>query len=125
MSVPIEATALDGRVRVTTILVVLGIFAAGALFGAGVHRYAFPPHRRGGPLAELGLSEEQHRHAREIRERHRVELDAALLTAAPGLREIHRRMDEELAPFLTVEQRARLEALRARQLAGGEAAPSR
>ena len=113
------------RVRVASILVVLGIFLGGALCGAGVDRWMRPHHRggHGAMLEELGLSAAQREQAHAIRERHRAELDAVMKDTFPKMSAVHERMDEELRPLLTPEQQKKLDELRARRRAEGPPHP--
>jgi hypothetical protein len=117
------------RVRVVTVLLLVGVFAAGGLAGAGVDRWLAgtcaadappPPAPPLGPmeLVELGLSPEQQQQARAIGERHRPELEALRRELMPRALEIHERMQRELREVLTPAQRQRLDELLGRRRDG-------
>jgi len=109
------------RVRLLTAAVLLAVFAAGALFGAGLARWA--PHPGPGPgrpplpraFHQLGLTPAQHRQAAEIMERYRPQLDAIVQETFPRVRQINDRIAVELRGILTDEQRARLDELESRR----------
>ncbi len=105
-----------GQIRKKAIALLVGIFLAGALAGAGAARLLCDrPHRPWprppGPFAELGLSEEQQAKARETMEKYRPSLDAIFEEMQPRLREVRSQMDGEMKQFLTPEQVRKLEEL--------------
>ncbi|MBI2894025.1 MAG: periplasmic heavy metal sensor [Deltaproteobacteria bacterium] len=119
------AEASPRKIRLLTALVLFGTFVVGVIGGAGLCRWLGPPapphpppHFQPGhlgPFAELGLSGEQERRAREIMERHRPELEAILHETFPKVRAINERMARELREVLTPEQRSKLDEIEARR----------
>jgi Spy/CpxP family protein refolding chaperone len=106
-------------VRLATALVLLGIFALGALLGAGLMRWASPPPGPMGPppvgpwdLERLDLSAEQREAAQAVFERHRPQLDEVLHGTFPRVRAIGERIEAEVRELLTPEQQARFDARR-------------
>jgi len=100
-------------VRLQTALLLVAMFAVGAVAGAGLYRWgaAGPPP---GPLRpmlgpraldELQLSAGQLRQVRAIFERHRPELDAILQQTYPKVRAITEKTEAEVRVILTDEQR--------------------
>ena len=124
MSVPPSPRAR--RARAAALLA--AVFAAGALAGAAVDRALAPrPTIRtrigtsaGGALDSLGLTPEQRRRVDAALERGRPRIEAAMSDMLPRLRAVSDSIDAEVRAILTAEQRARLDALRAR---GGGGAP--
>ena len=106
-------------------LVLVGVFAAGALFGAGlVHwREPSPPpglHRPpGGPIDamihELALDADQIAALQAIERAHRGELEAIVRATQPKVRDVLFAIEDELRPKLRPEQIKELEAWRARR----------
>src|SRR2546421_2805352 len=91
-------------------LVLVGVFAAGALVGAGVMRFsaAAPPLGRPGPIEamhhELRLDPAQGEALHAIVERHQSELDAIVRDAQPKIRTVLFAIEDELRPQLRAEQ---------------------
>ncbi len=116
------------RLHVFTALILAGVFVAGGAAGAGLtvllrgarHHDAPPPrpHLLPPPLRELQLTPDQERHARDVAERYRGEMEAAVQEAFPKVRAVQERMDAELRALLTPEQAARFDELRARRPPG-------
>jgi uncharacterized membrane protein len=114
------------RLHLWTALVLLAVFLAGGVTGAGLvwamrphdPRPAAPrPRVEGlpGPVAELGLTPEQTARARAIFESHRAELQAAIEESFPRVRAVQDRIDAEIRALLTPEQAARFDELRKRR----------
>ncbi len=117
------------RVRVLGALVLVGVFAAGAVFGVGLTRWSdrggppAPPPRRppppGGPVQamihELRLDPEQIEALERIDRAHRGELDAIARETMPRVRAVLDAMERELEPRLRPEQLELLEAWRKRR----------
>lgn len=119
-----ETAEPSGRkIHLASGLVVLGVFLAGAVAGAGVLVALAPDPRPPGPpipayLAELGLSPEQQKVAVQSFEKHRGEIEAIFQEAFPRVRAINEQMESELRAVLSPEQLKRLEELKARRPAG-------
>jgi hypothetical protein len=102
-------------------LVLVGVFAAGALFGAGLVHWRAPDHppRPPGPIEamihELALDPEQVHALQAIEQAHRGELDAIVRATQPKVRDVLFAIEDELRPRLRPEQVQRLEAWRARR----------
>lgn len=104
----------------------IGIFIAGVLTGAGVCRWLtcdqshhphseFGHHGMMGPFSELDLSSDQERQVKEVMEKHRSELEAILHDSFPKVRAVHETIDQEISPFLTPEQQTKLKEIRERR----------
>jgi hypothetical protein len=116
------------RLHVFTALILAGVFVAGGVAGAGLtvllraeRRPDAPPprpHLLPPPLRELQLTPDQERRAREVAERYRGEMEAAVQEAFPKVRAVQERMDADLRALLTPEQAARFDELRARRPPG-------
>ena len=110
-----EATQL----RLTTAVVILGVFLAGAAMGAGVYHWARPhrppPPPPGLPLRELDLTPAQEEKVREITERHHGELEGVMRETFPRVRAINEQIEREVRAILTPEQQKRLDELKARR----------
>jgi Spy/CpxP family protein refolding chaperone len=113
------------RTRVLTALIIVGVFASGAVVGAGIYRWASSggpgaevPHGHGAalwiPPGELDLSPEQHVQVSRIVDRHRLELEATVRESFPRVRAINEKMQKELKEVLTPEQQKKFELLRRR-----------
>lgn len=103
-------------------LVLIGVFAAGALVGAGVMRFTTePPRPAPGPIEamhhELALDPVQAEALRVIVERHHGDLDAIVRDAQPKVRTVLYAIEDELRPQLRPEQIQALESWRARRRA--------
>jgi uncharacterized membrane protein len=129
------ADASPRRIHVWSGLLVLGVFLAGAMTGAGVVVWLRPsgfppgpPPRAAGlppPLAELGLTPEQEAKARTIAEKYRPALEAVLQQTFPRIREVQERMDRELRSVLTEAQAKRFDELKLRRPPAWRLAPRR
>jgi len=114
------------RLHLWTALVLLAVFLAGGVTGAGLV-WAMRPHDPRpagprprldglpGPLAELGLTPEQVAKARAVVDAHRAELQAAVEESFPRVRAVQDRVDAEIRALLTPEQAARFDELRKRR----------
>ncbi|HUK66977.1 MAG TPA: hypothetical protein VLV17_09140 [Anaeromyxobacteraceae bacterium] len=111
------------RIHLASGLIILGVFLAGALAGAGVLAFMRPAHspfwpppaeRLPPPLSELHLSPEQRTKAQAIAEKYRPELEAVLAASFPRIREVEEKMDREMRGLLTEAQAKEFDALRAR-----------
>src|SRR5215831_19018471 len=92
------SAAAPARVRWLALLVLIGVFAGGALAGAGTARVASPPLLPPPLLTfreELGLSPDQQMHVREIEQRHHPELVAILRPIFPKVRAISDQIEAE------------------------------
>jgi len=107
--------------RVLGILLMLGVFAAGAVFGAGLVR----EHRPGPPpphpspaerlTHQLDLTPAQVARLHELERSHRDELGALMRETMPRIRAVLDSVENELRPMLTEAQRARLDEVQARR----------
>lgn len=108
-----------GRAR--SVLVLLGTFVLGGVFGGGLHAWLSPrPHGPGwsrqerGALPrwvrELNLSSEQREKAVAIFEKHRPELQRVFEESWPKARAINETLKTELREVLDEGQRAKLDA---------------
>jgi hypothetical protein len=105
-----------------TALLLLGVFSAGTLTGAGVYRWAapsrLPPPQRGTfpeLIRDLHLVPDQELKVREIGERYRPQLEAMFQELEPRIRAIQDEMEAELRTTLDEEQRRRLDAFQAQR----------
>ena len=115
------------RVRLLGALLLVGVFAAGAVFGVGLTRWSHPdqppgpPPRRppGGPIPamihELRLDPEQIQALEQIHLAHRGKLDAIARETMPRVRAVLDAIEHELEPRLRPEQLELLEAWRKRR----------
>jgi hypothetical protein len=114
-------------IRLLTALLLVGVFAAGTVTGAGLFRWvAFPPpfpHLKHGPpgmvgtlgpYSDLGLSDEQARKVRGILDAHRPELEAIMQETFPKLQVVLDGTDKEVGALLSPEQQAKLDQRKAR-----------
>ncbi len=106
--------------RILSIVILLGVFAAGAVFGAGLVRTHAP--ERGGPppmppgpaerlIHHLQLTPAQAEELHRIERAHRDELDRLMKETMPKIRAVMDAVENELRPVLTEEQRTRLDEL--------------
>jgi uncharacterized membrane protein len=123
----------QARVRIVGALVLVGVFAAGAVFGAGLARWSQPgqpeqptarelPPRRpppGGPVPamihELQLDPAQIEALHQIERAHRGELDTIARETMPRVRAVLDAMEHDLEPQLRPEQLRLLEEWRKRR----------
>jgi len=118
----------QARVRLVGALVLVGVFAAGSVFGVGIARWSQPaqphdlPPRRpppGGPVQamihELRLDRAQIEALEQIDRAHRGELDAIAKETMPRVRAVLEAMERDLAPRLRPDQLELLEAWRKRR----------
>jgi Spy/CpxP family protein refolding chaperone len=112
------------RLHVWSGLIMLGVFLAGAVAGAGVVTWLRPPppprHRTGpggfpGWASELNLTTEQQQKARTIFEKHHAEVEGILKQSFPQVRAAQEEMDRELRAILTPEQMKKLDEIRERR----------
>jgi Spy/CpxP family protein refolding chaperone len=111
------------RLHLWSGLIVLGVFLAGAVAGAGVYAWLRPPAPPmmgpppgglPGPLRELNLTPEQREQAKAIFEKHRATVEALIQESFPRVRAAQEQMDRELRAILTEEQARKFDELRAR-----------
>ncbi len=106
---------------VRTALVVVAVFAAGAVSGFAAHGLVHERGPRGGPhgmpphLRELNLTPEQETKARDIFERHHADLEAMMKQSLPRARARTEQMEQELRAILTEPQARQLDELRKRR----------
>lgn len=114
----------DLTLKLMSGLVLVAVFAAGALFGAGLMRWNRPDHPPGppppgGPIEvmthELELDHDQIDALRAIEAKHRPELDAIARSTQPRVREVLFAIEDELKAKLRPDQIQKLEAWRARR----------
>lgn len=123
-----QAPDLPVRTRLLGALVLVGVFAAGAVFGVGLTRWGHageragrPPRRPppGGPIQamthELQLDPAQIEALDQIDRVHRPELDAIARETMPRVRDVLDAMERELLPRLRPAQIELLEAWRKRR----------
>ena len=103
-------------------LVLVVVFAAGAVFGAGLMRWQRPDHPPRPPsdpieamTRELELDGDQVAALRAIEQAHRPELDAIVRSTQPRVREVLFAIEDELRGKLRPAQIQKLEAWRARR----------
>ncbi|HET9987290.1 MAG TPA: hypothetical protein VFQ65_02200 [Kofleriaceae bacterium] len=101
----------DSWLRLLSGPVLVGVFAAGALFGAGLMRWHAPdrpPPRGGGPIDamvhELALDDAQIDALHAIERAHRGELDRIAHDTQPRVRAVLFAIEDELRPRLRPEQ---------------------
>lgn len=113
----------ESWLRLMSGLVLVGIFAAGTLFGAGLMKWTAQPNDRlprpphGGPIEamkrELALTDAQVTKLTAITDAHRGALDAIARSTQKQVRDVLFQIEDELVPDLTPEQVKALEAWRA------------
>jgi hypothetical protein len=101
----------ESWLRLMSGLVLVGVFAAGALFGAGLLRFTGPPGPPPpppGPIEamthELGLDAEQVATLRGIADAHRGDLEAVMREVQPKLRTVLYSIEDEMKPRLRADQ---------------------
>ena len=118
----------ESWLRLMSGFVLVGVFAAGALFGAGLMRWTGappghpppppPPH---GPIEamthELELDADQVQALRVIADAHREQLEVIMRSAQPRVRDVLYAIEDELRPRLRPEQIRMLEEWRAHRRA--------
>ena len=118
----------ESWLRLMSGLVLVGVFAAGALFGAGLMRWTaphgdrlppppgMPPGPGGGPIEamtrELNLDATQRDKLHAIADAHRGELEAIARSTQAKVRDVLFAMEDELKPSLRPEQIEALEQWR-------------
>jgi hypothetical protein len=115
----------ESWLRLMSGFVLVGVFAAGALFGAGLLRWMVPheaPHLGrppGGPIEamthELELDAHQRDQLRAIADAHRPELEAIMHETQPRIRQVLDGIEQEMTPNLRPDQVQKLEAWRERR----------
>jgi hypothetical protein len=100
--------------------VLVGVFAAGALFGAALTRHEDrPPRPPPGPIEamthELELDAHQRDQLHAIADAHRAELDAIMRETQPRIRNVLDAIEHEMTPNLRPDQVQKLEAWRKRR----------
>jgi Spy/CpxP family protein refolding chaperone len=102
-------------------LVLVLVFAAGTLFGAGLMRWnrpGPPPHGPGpidAMIHELDLDGDQIAALHEIERAHRPQLDAIMRETQPRVRDVLFSIEDDLRPKLRPDQIRKLEEWRARR----------
>jgi hypothetical protein len=116
----------ESWLRLMSGLVLVGVFAAGALFGAGLMRWTAPHGDRlppppgmppgGGPIEamtrELKLDATQRDKLHEIADAHRGDLEQIARSTQARVRDVLFAMEDELKPSLRPEQIEALEQWR-------------
>ena len=116
----------ESWLRLMSSLVLVGVFAAGALFGAGLMRW-MPAHAQqhdrppppGGPIEamthELELDASQRDQLHAIAKAHEPELAAIMHETQPRIRAVLDAIETEMTPHLRADQIEKLQAWRARR----------
>lgn len=106
--------------RLLSTLILLGVFAAGAVFGAGLvrtHTPSGPPPPPPGPAERLThalqLTPAQVEELHRLERLHRDELHQLMRETMPRIRAVLDSVENELRPMLTDEQRRKLDELQA------------
>jgi hypothetical protein len=119
-------------IKWSAIALLLGIFVAGAVSGAGICHWAVldhgpmghPPH--GGPLSmhrDLDLTEAQAMQIEAIMSKYRPELDAVIRETFPRVKAVHEKIDREIRPLLNDEQRRRFDEMKSHRPGPGMGPP--
>ncbi len=111
------------RLHLWSGLIVLSIFLAGAVAGAGVFAWLRPagrpwrPHHRDLPalFAELELTAEQREKAKGIFDKHRAIVESILKQNFPRVRAADEQTQRELRAILTETQNKKLDEIEARR----------
>ncbi len=114
------------RIRLWSVLVVVGVFLAGAIAGAGVFAWVRPPphkwrpHHRDLPalFTELDLTAEQSEKAKAIFEKHRATVESILKADFPRMRAADEQSNREFRSILTDVQRKKFDEIEARPRPG-------
>ena len=112
----------ESWLRALSGFVLVGVFAAGALFGAAVLRFGGaprpPPHTPiEAMIHELELDADQIEALHAIAAAHHPQLEAIMRETQPKVRVVLFAIEDELVPRLRPEQRRMLEAWRGRRKA--------
>jgi Spy/CpxP family protein refolding chaperone len=118
----------ESWLRLMSSLVLVGVFAAGALFGAGLMRWMAPHDRThegppGGPppgpieamTHELALDATQRDQLRAIADAHRSELEQIMRDTQPRIKAVLDQIEDEMKAHLRPDQIEKLEAWRKRR----------
>ena len=119
----------ESWLRLMSGFVLVGVFAAGALFGAGLMRWMAPhdpiaEHEAmrpppPGPIEamthELGLDAAQRDQLRAIADAHRADLEAIMHETQPRIRAVLDAIEQEMTPHLRPDQVEKLEEWRKRR----------
>ena len=122
----------ESWLRLMSGFVLVGVFAAGAVFGAALLRFVgphapthegrppgFPPGPPPGPIEamthELDLDATQRDQLRAIADAHRGELDAIMRDTQPKLHAVLDAIENDMKPHLRPDQAEKLEAWRKRR----------
>ncbi|MBV8757473.1 MAG: periplasmic heavy metal sensor [Deltaproteobacteria bacterium] len=116
----------ESWLRLMSSLVLVGVFAAGALFGAGLTRWMAPheqhdrpPPPPGGPIEamthELDLDAQQRDQLHAIAQAHEADLAAIMHETQPRIRGVLDAIETEMTPHLRPDQLKKLDAWRARR----------
>lgn len=114
----------EAWLRMLSGFVLVGVFGAGALFGAVLLRWTHhapeqlpPSQHHGGPVEkmrqELALDDAQARALQDIMQAHRADLDAIMRSTQDKVRDVLFAIEEELRPQLRADQVKRLAQWRA------------
>ncbi len=113
------------RLRLWSILVIVGVFLAGAIAGAGVFAWLHParqwrPRRSDLPalFSELDLTPDQREKATAIFDKHRAAIESMLQANFPRVRAEQEQSNRELRAILTDAQRKKLDEIEARPRPG-------
>ncbi len=115
------------RIHLWSGLIVLSVFLAGAVAGAGVFAWLrpnppsppLPPGRLRAHLSELGLTAEQQEQANAILEKHRIAVEATLKETFPRVRAAQEQMEHEVRAVLTAAQAKKLDEIESRPRPAG------
>lgn len=110
------------RVRLWSILVIAGVFLAGAVAGAGLFAWLRPPPHKWRPhrpdlpalFSELELTPDQREKATAIFDKHRAAVESILKASFPRVRAEEEQSQRELRTILTDAQQKKLDEIEAR-----------
>jgi uncharacterized membrane protein len=112
------------RIHLWSGLIVLCVFLAGAVAGAGLSAWLHPPPSRPPPprhgwlpphLGELELTVDQQKKAQVIFEKYRTIMEDLVQETFPRVRATQDQMEQELRAILTDAQGKKLDEIRARR----------